>query len=84
MAISAGPGGATAVEWAAYAMALGGLGETDEAAQALALAKDLLAEGGADDAAARSVVVGVRGVTSTETLTRSACQRARAGSLIAR
>jgi len=51
--LDAGPGGATAVEWAAYAMALGGLGETDEAALALALAKDLLAEGGAGAAAAR-------------------------------
>jgi hypothetical protein len=51
--LGAGPGGATAVEWAAYAMALEGLGETDEAAHALALAKDILAEGGADAAAGR-------------------------------
>ena len=34
-------------------MALEGLGETDEAVQALGLAKDILAEGGADAAAAR-------------------------------
>jgi hypothetical protein len=51
--LDAGPGGATAVEWAAYAMALRGLGEVDDAAQALGLAKEILAEGGADAPAAR-------------------------------
>ncbi|TDJ70601.1 MAG: tetratricopeptide repeat protein [Planctomycetota bacterium] len=53
--LEAGSGGATAVEWAAYAMALGELGETDEAADALGLARDLLAEGGTDAAATRWV-----------------------------
>ncbi len=51
--LEAEPGGATAVEWSAYAMALAGLGETGEAAQALALSKDLLSEGAADADAAR-------------------------------
>ena len=47
------PSGATAVEWAAHAMALAGLGETVDAAQALVLSKGLLAEVGADADAAR-------------------------------
>ena len=51
--LEAESGGATAVEWAAYSMAMGGLGETDQADQALALARDLLAQGGEDAVAAR-------------------------------
>ena len=53
--LEARSGGATAIEWSAYAMVLGALGETDEAARALELARDLLAEDGVDAAAARWV-----------------------------